>query len=107
MVLHNSPNVDRFIYLLQNPDKNDPYDLMLRNYFMIKDKSQKKILNKLKDNKYLKSKSKIPLRNKDKLKQVEEKKETIQKYFTISANGICSYVDNKPVDFVSLDEWLK
>lgn len=54
----NSPNVDRFIYLLPNPQKNDPYDLMLRNYFMLKDKSQRQILNRLKDKKYLKTKQK-------------------------------------------------
>ena len=26
---------------------------------------------------------------------------------TISINGICTYENNKPVDFVELDDWLK
>jgi len=33
LVLKKSPNVDDFVYLIQNPGSDDPYDLVLRNYF--------------------------------------------------------------------------
>ena len=32
--------------------------------------------------------------------------ENSRKYFTISKNGITTYIDTEPVDFTSLNEWL-
>jgi hypothetical protein len=29
-----------------------------------------------------------------------------QKYYTVSKNGFCYYVNGKPVEFIELDEWV-
>ena len=41
--------------------------------------------------------------------QIDDKKKTnaSQEYYTISIKGLCHYVNGKPVEFISLANWLK
>jgi hypothetical protein len=45
LLLRNSPIVDDFVYVVQNPDSSDPYDLMLKDFQSLnpnKNRDQKK-----------------------------------------------------------------
>lgn len=78
LIFKGSVNVDEFVYLVKNPDSDDPYDLILKNYFQIPGVKQKK-------------------------NQTDNKGD----YYTISAKGLSRYKDGRPVEFIGLNEWLK
>lgn len=78
LILKGSVNVDEFVYLVKNPESDDPYDLILKNYFQIPGVKQKKNQNDAKGD-----------------------------FYTISAKGLCRYKEGRPVEFIGLNEWLK
>ena len=41
LLLKNSPNIDKFVYVIQNPESTDPYDLMMKDLKVIKNQNQK------------------------------------------------------------------
>ena len=90
LLLRNSPNIDEFIYLVQNPKSEDPYDLILRNYFQISQTN-----NKIKKNK-------LPSIKKNGINEVKK-----SNYYTISIKGLCRFKEGRPVEFIGLNEWLK
>ena len=78
LILQGSVNVDEFVYLIKNPESDDPYDLVLKNYFQIPGVKQKKNQNDGKGD-----------------------------FYTISSKGLCRYKEGRPVEFIGLNEWLK
>ena len=37
----------------------------------------------------------------------EESKEESDLFYTLSKNGITTYINNKPIDFIKIEEWLE
>ncbi len=89
LLLRNSPIVDDFVYVVQNPDSSDPYDLMLKDFQSLNP-------NKNRDQKKGSSKGKNSNLNKKPLQ-----------YYTVSIKGLTRFVDGNPVEFIELNDWIK
>ena len=90
LILNNNPDIDEFVYLVKNKNNDDPYDLLLKNYFEIQNLNEKQKSIRSKFGKHGKS-----------------KKSQVDDYYTISIKGLCHFKDGRPVEFNELVQWLK
>lgn len=99
LLTKNSPNIDEFVYLVRNPDSDDPYDLIMKKYFELEGHGKKssKALMKIKAAKDYKQTS-MPDINDDR---------KFNDYYTISIKGVCHFKNGRPVEFIGLGEWIK
>jgi hypothetical protein len=104
LIMKNSPNIDEFVYLVRNPESDDPYDLLLKNYFHVHNQQKKGARAPGK------SKATLPSMTQTAASQPAQHPKDDRKnedYYTISIKGLCHFRDGKPVEFIGLVDWLK
>ena len=88
LILNNNPEIDEFVYLVKNPSNDDPYDLLLKNYFEIRKMGKKENLL-------------------GRSRRTKREKGSLENYYTISVKGLCHFKDGRPIEFTDLNKWLK
>lgn len=95
LVLKNSSSVDEFVYLTPTGSSN-PYKLKLCDYQNLG--ARERGGDKSRKGEKMKKKKK----NKNKIREPP-----IMEYYTISGKGLCHYKNGKPIEFISLTNWMK